>query len=237
MHKHKTICVCSRLKAMGGIKTSIGLILFFTLQISACGGIPATEPNKLKMEGTMNSGNVVLTDTAIFGAGCFWCVEAVFQQVNGIVKIESGYSNGDVKNPTYREVCYGKTGHAEVCKIWFDSTKVSYATLLSIFWQTHDPTTLNQQGNDVGTQYRSAVFYNSDYQKELAEKYKIELDKSGAFGKPIVTEIAALNNYYTAEDYHQNYYNQNSQQSYCQFVIAPKLEKFKKVFGDKFSKK
>jgi peptide-methionine (S)-S-oxide reductase len=184
--------------------------------------------------------NIVNNDslsTAVFGAGCFWCVEAVFQQVNGIEKIESGYSNGDVKNPTYREVCDGRTGHAEVCKIWFDSNIVSYETLLSIFWQTHDPTTLNQQGNDRGTQYRSAIYYNSESQKLAAEKYKIDLDQSGAFSNPIVTEIAALNNYYPAEDYHQNYYNQNSQQSYCQYVIAPKLEKFKKVFGDKFSKK
>ncbi|MFZ4797500.1 MAG: peptide-methionine (S)-S-oxide reductase MsrA [Bacteroidia bacterium] len=185
----------------------------------------------------MNTMNTDSLSTAVFGAGCFWCVEAVFQQVNGITKIESGYSNGDVKNPTYREVCDGRTGHAEVCKIWFDSSIVSYETLLSIFWQTHDPTTLNQQGNDRGTQYRSAIYYNSDSQKLAAEKYKIELDQSGAFSNPIVTEIAAVNNYYPAEDYHQNYYNQNSQQSYCQFVIAPKLEKFKKVFGDKFSKK
>jgi peptide-methionine (S)-S-oxide reductase len=185
----------------------------------------------------MNTMNTDSLSTAVFGAGCFWCVEAVFQQVNGITKIESGYSNGDVKNPTYREVCDGRTGHAEVCKIWFDSSIVTYETLLSIFWQTHDPTTLNQQGNDRGTQYRSAIYYNSDSQKLAAEKYKIELDKSGAFSNSIVTEVAAVNNYYPAEDYHQNYYNQNSQQSYCQFVIAPKLEKFKKVFGDKFSKK
>lgn len=185
----------------------------------------------------MNTVNNDSLSTAVFGAGCFWCVEAVFQQVNGITKIESGYSNGDVKNPTYREVCDGRTGHAEVCKIWFDSNIVSYETLLSIFWQTHDPTTLNQQGNDRGTQYRSGIFYNSDSQKLAAEKYKIELDQSGAFSNPIVTQIAALNNYFPAEDYHQNYYNQNSQQSYCQYVIAPKLEKFKKVFGDKYSKK
>lgn len=185
----------------------------------------------------MNTINTDSLSTAVFGAGCFWCVEAVFQQVNGITKIESGYSNGDVKNPTYREVCDGRTGHAEVCKIWFDSNIVSYETLLSIFWQTHDPTTLNQQGNDRGTQYRSAIYYNNDSQKLAAEKYKIELNKSGAFSNPIVTEIDAVNNYFPAEDYHQNYYNQNSQQSYCQFVIAPKLEKFKKVFGDKFSKK
>lgn len=178
-----------------------------------------------------------ILSTAIFGAGCFWCVEAVFQQVNGVVKIESGYCNGTVKNPTYKEVCTGTTGHAEVCKIWFDSTKVSYETLLSIFWQTHNPTTLNQQGNDIGTQYRSAIFYTNEFQKIEAEKYKLELDKSAAFEKPIVTEITEVNNYFKAEDYHQDYYSQNTNQPYCQFVIAPKLEKFKKVFGNKFLKK
>lgn len=185
----------------------------------------------------MTTENLDTLQTAVFGAGCFWCVEAVFQRIEGVVKIESGYSNGDVKNPTYREVCYGKTGHAEVCKIWYDSSKVSYETLLSVFWQTHDPTTLNRQGNDIGTQYRSAIFYNTEGQKAAAEKYKAELDKSGAFSNPIVTEITALNNYYKAEDYHQDYYNQNGDQPYCQFVIAPKLEKFKKVFGDKLRKK
>jgi peptide-methionine (S)-S-oxide reductase len=192
---------------------------------------PAKNENRMTTQDTNNF------STAVFGAGCFWCVEAVFQQVKGVIKIESGYCNGDVKNPTYREVCSGKTGYAEVCKIWYDSTQISYDNLLSIFWQTHDPTTLNQQGNDIGTQYRSGVFYSNNNQKEIAEKYKAELNQSGAFGKPIVTEITELKNYYPAEDYHQDYYNQNSSQPYCQFVIAPKLDKFKKVFGDKFSKK
>ncbi|MES2380353.1 MAG: peptide-methionine (S)-S-oxide reductase MsrA [Bacteroidota bacterium] len=185
----------------------------------------------------MTTENLDTLQTAVFGAGCFWCVEAVFQRIDGVVKIESGYTNGDVKNPTYREVCYGKTGHAEVCKIWYDSSKVSFETLLSVFWQTHDPTTLNRQGNDVGTQYRSGVFYTTENQKLIAEKYKAELSQSGAFSSPIVTEITALNNYYPAEDYHQDYYNQNGDQPYCQFVIAPKLEKFKKVFGDKLRQK
>ncbi len=210
------------------------VLLFIYMQSSCAQNNNQSDKKPIKPMTTENLDNL---QTAIFGAGCFWCVEAVFQRVEGVVKIESGYSNGDVKNPTYREVCYGKTGHAEVCKIWFDSSKVSFETLLSIFWQTHDPTTLNQQGNDIGTQYRSAIFYANESQKLAAEKYKQELDKSGAFAKPIVTEIAAVNNYYTAEDYHQDYYNQNSDQSYCQFVIAPKLEKFKKVFGDKLRKK
>ena len=217
------------------LKTIFYLQTLLIISFTSCAQNNNKQTNQTPTKMTTDNNDTL--STAVFGAGCFWCVEAVFQQVNGVIKIESGYTNGDVKNPTYREVCYGKTGHAEVCKIWFDSSKVSFETLLSIFWQTHDPTTLNQQGNDIGTQYRSAVFYNSDYQKQLAEKYKTDLDKSGAFAKPIVTEITAINNYYTAEDYHQNYYNQNNDQPYCQFVIAPKLEKFKKVFGVKFGKK
>ena len=221
---------------MKNMKTfAYSFVLLFIYMQSSCA--QNNNQSDKKPTKTMTPENLDNLQTAIFGAGCFWCVEAVFQRVEGVVKIESGYSNGDVKNPTYREVCYGKTGHAEVCKIWFDSSKVSFETLLSIFWQTHDPTTLNQQGNDIGTQYRSSIFYTNESQKLAAEKYKQELDKSGAFAKPIVTEIAAVNNYYTAEDYHQDYYNQNSDQSYCQFVIAPKLEKFKKVFGDKLRKK
>ena len=192
------------------------------------------DSNKTEQKMTDSTVNV---EQAIFGAGCFWCVEAVFQRVPGVLKVESGYSGGSIKNPTYREICSGLTGHAEVCKISFDPSKVSFETLLSVFWQTHDPTTLNRQGADVGTQYRSAIFYTSEAQKIAAEKLKQELDKSGAFANPIVTEITALSNYYPAEDYHQNYYNQNSGQSYCQFVIAPKLEKFEKVFGEQFRKK
>lgn len=178
--------------------------------------------------------DTIQTEQAIFGAGCFWCVEAVFQRVPGVVKVESGYSGGSIKNPTYREVCSGLTGHAEVCKLTYNPAQVSFETLLAVFWQTHDPTTLNRQGADVGTQYRSAIFYTSEKQKELAEKYKAELSASGAFKDPIVTEISPLANYYPAEDYHQDYYNQNSSQPYCQFVIAPKLEKFEKVFGKQF---
>lgn len=187
-----------------------------------------------KMTNEVNNNEL---DTALFGAGCFWCVEAMFQRLDGVVKVESGYAGGHAVNPTYKDVCTGTTGHAEVCRITFDPKKVSYETLLSIFWQTHDPTTLNRQGNDVGTQYRSAIFYYNDIQMQLAEKYKSELNASGAFSNPIVTEITAINNYYSAEDYHQNYYNQNSEQSYCQFVIAPKVEKLEKVFKDKLKLK
>lgn len=211
--------------------------------VSACNGQNTKRVTENNLTVDTNKTEQKMTDStinveqAIFGAGCFWCVEAVFQRVPGVIKVESGYSGGSIKNPTYREICSGLTGHAEVCKISFDPSKVSFETLLSVFWQTHDPTTLNRQGADVGTQYRSAIFYTNEAQKMAAEKLKQELDKSGAFANPIVTEITALSNYYPAEDYHQNYYNQNSGQSYCQFVIAPKLEKFEKVFGEQFRKK
>ena len=172
-------------------------------------------------------------DTATFGAGCFWCVEAVFQQMKGVLTVTSGYSGGTGKNPSYYEVCSGTTGYAEVVQITYDPKVISFKELLEVFWQTHDPTTLNRQGNDVGTQYRSAVFYHNEEQKQLAEKYKAGLDKSGAFPKPIVTTIEPYTAFYKAEDYHQDYYNQNQDAPYCTMMIRPKLEKFKKVFKDK----
>jgi peptide-methionine (S)-S-oxide reductase len=177
-----------------------------------------------------------VTDTATFGAGCFWCVEAVFQRLEGVVKVVSGYSGGHVKNPAYKEVCMGTTGHAEVCQIIYEPTKISYEELLKAFWLAHDPTTMNRQGNDVGTQYRSVIFYHNEEQKALAEKYKKELDASGAYGAPIVTEISPFVIFYPADDYHQNYYNENGSQPYCRFVIKPKLDKFEKVFKDKLKK-
>lgn len=172
-------------------------------------------------------------DTATFGAGCFWCIEAVFQEVKGVVSVTSGYTGGTTKNPTYEEICTGRTGHAEVARIVFDTTLVSFDELLEIFWQTHDPTTLNQQGNDVGTQYRSAVFYHNEEQRSKAEHYKKQLDASGAWDKPLVTEITPLGEFYPAENYHQNYYRNNPNQGYCRYVIQPKMEKFRKVFKDK----
>lgn len=184
----------------------------------------------------MVSSNIVIPDgakVATFGSGCFWCTEAIFQNVDGVVKVESGYSGGKVKNPTYKEVCSGLTGHAEVIQLTYDPNVVTYDELLEIFWKTHDPTTLNRQGADVGTQYRSAIFYHDDTQKQLAESYKEKLDKSGAFDNPIVTEISPFTVFYKAEDYHQNYYNLNGNAPYCAFVIQPKLEKFKKVFAEK----
>jgi peptide-methionine (S)-S-oxide reductase len=172
-------------------------------------------------------------EKATFGSGCFWCTEAIFENLNGVTSVVSGYAGGHVDNPTYEEVCTGTTGHAEVTQITYDPKIITYDELLEVFWKTHDPTTLNRQGNDVGTQYRSVIFYHNSEQKELAEKYKIELDKSGAWDNPIVTEISSLTNYFPAENYHQDYYNNNPNQGYCAFVIAPKLEKFKKVFKDK----
>ena len=183
---------------------------------------------------TMDQSNAL--DTATFGAGCFWCVEAIFQNVKGVMSVASGYSGGTIKNPGYKEVCTGRTGHAEVIQLTYDPKQVSYDELLEVFWQTHDPTTLNKQGADVGTQYRSVIFYHTEKQKELAESYKKKLDASGAFDKPIVTEISPFTVFYKAEDYHQNYYNQNSDQPYCSYVIRPKLDKFEKVFKDKMKK-
>lgn len=214
------------------IKATLVLVVAFFM--GACAQQPkSTEyksSEKTKMTETKNNG---VTETATFGAGCFWCVEAVFQEMKGVIKVTSGYSGGTVKNPGYKEVCTGLTGHAEVCQIEFDPKQVSFKELLEAFWQTHDPTTLNRQGNDAGTQYRSVIFYHNETQKQLAEKYKEELNKSGAFDKPIVTVIDPFTIFYPAEDYHQNYFNQNGDAPYCQYVIKPKVDKFRKVFHDK----
>lgn len=183
---------------------------------------------------TMNTTNNI--DTITFGAGCFWCVEAIFQNVNGVLTVESGYMGGPIKNPSYREVCTGRTGHAEVCKLTYNPNLVSFQDLLEVFFTTHDPTTLNRQGNDVGTQYRSAIFYYNDQQKEISEFFIKKLNEEQVYNSPIVTEVTAADAFYKAEDYHQNYFNLNGDQPYCQFVIQPKLEKFKKVFGEKYSK-
>ena len=169
-------------------------------------------------------------EKATFGSGCFWCTEAIFLNVEGVEKVESGYEGGKVKNPTYKEVCSGLTGHAEVVQLTFNPNVVSYDQLLEIFWKTHDPTTLNQQGADVGTQYRSVIFYHDDAQKQKAEFYKKRLEEENVFDDPIVTEISPSATFYKAEDYHQNYYSLNSNAPYCTYVIQPKLEKFKKAF-------
>ena len=175
-------------------------------------------------------------ETVTFGAGCFWCVEAIFQQLKGVESVASGYSGGTVENPSYKDVCAGTTGHAEVCQVTFRPDVIPFEQLLEVFWKTHDPTTLNRQGADVGTQYRSAIFYHNEKQKALAEEYKKKLGESGAFSGPIVTEITPYTNFYKAEDYHQNYFRDNPNQGYCRVVIVPKLEKFEKVFGSRLTK-
>ena len=172
----------------------------------------------------------------LLGGGCFWCTEAVFQRLEGVIEVRSGYAGGLIENPTYRQICTGTTGHAEVIQVVFNPEKISLETLLEIFWATHDPTTLNRQGADVGPQYRSSIFYLNDAQKEIAEKMKSELNKAGIFDAPIVTEITAFTNFYPAENYHQDYFNQNGMQPYCQFVVRPKVDKLKKYFADKLKK-
>lgn len=185
---------------------------------------------------TMKTRAVTNTELATFGAGCFWCVEAIFSRVEGVLDVKSGYSGGHIKNPSYKEVCTGKTGYAEVCQLTYDSSKISYLELLEIFWKTHNPTTLNRQGNDVGTQYRSVVFYHTEEQKELATEMKAKLDSEGIWDDPIVTEIVPFKAFYPAEDYHDDYYENNPSQPYCSFVITPKLEKFEKTFKDYIKK-
>jgi peptide-methionine (S)-S-oxide reductase len=170
---------------------------------------------------------------ATFAGGCFWCTEAVFLQLEGVQSVVSGYTGGSVKNPTYEDVCTGRTGHAEAIQIIYDPAMISYEDLLDVFWQTHDPTTLNRQGNDVGTQYRSAIFYHNDEQKEIAQRSKKKLDESGKLASPIVTEIVPFKEFYRAEGYHQNYFENNSWQPYCRAVIPPKMAKLKKAFPDK----
>lgn len=172
-------------------------------------------------------------ETATLGGGCFWCTEAVYLRMKGVEKVEPGYSGGHVKNPSYKEVCNETTGHAEVVQITFDPEVVTFTDILEVFFTVHDPTTLNRQGNDVGTQYRSAIFYHSEKQKEISEKIIQELEKEKVFKNKIVTEITSFTNFYVAEDYHLNYFARNKNQPYCQFVVAPKVEKFQKVFKNK----
>lgn len=205
-------------------------LMFFT----ACAQSENKEETKVDSTKTVpKMSNKNDLDTATFGAGCYWCVEAIFQQLKGVEKVVSGFSGGQVKNPSYKEVCNGTTGHAEVIQLTYDPKVISFKELLEVFWTTHDPTTLNRQGADVGTQYRSAVFYHNEEQKKLAEEYKKKLNEEKVYDNPIVTEISAFDIFYPAEAYHQNYYNDNKEQGYCRIVIQPKLDKFKKVFAEK----
>lgn len=180
-----------------------------------------------------NSLNIKALDTATFAAGCFWCVEAQFKELKGVVNITSGFTGGKVAHPTYKQVCTGTTGHAEACNITYDPSIISYDELLAAFFTVHDPTQLNKQGNDVGTQYRSAIFYHNNEQKKLAQYYILKLDAAKAYNNKIVTEVSPFGQFYSAEAYHQDYYNNNQSQPYCQFVIKPKLDKFREVFKGK----
>ncbi len=175
-------------------------------------------------------------ETAVLGAGCFWCVEAIFQKLKGVISVEPGYTGGTVANPTYEEVCSGKTGHAEVAKIVFDSTKISYGEILDVFFEIHDPTTLNRQGNDIGEQYRSVIFYADEQQRKIAEETVKRLEAEKVYDSPIVTEIVPLETFYPAENYHKNYYENNKDKPYCRFVISPKVKKFEKKFSGKLKK-
>jgi len=213
---------------------ALALVAFFACNAVSKSGSDTTTVSEKKME-TKNKVNV--TDTATFGAGCFWCVETLFAQLKGVDTVLSGYSGGQVKNPSYKEVCNGTTGHAEAVQIAFDSSIIAYTNLLEILFSVHNPTTLNQQGADMGTQYRSAIFYHNQQQKAEAEAYISQLDKSGVFDNKIVTEVTPFSIFYVAEDYHQDYYNQNGDNPYCQMVVRPKVEKFQKNFKEKIEKK
>ena len=217
------------------------LIVLFSLfaSLSSCSYSEGKLQNKKILEDMSNStttNSTKMIDTLTIGGGCFWCVEAQLQLLDGVKTVKSGYAGGQVKNPSYKEVCTGLTGHAEVIQVTFDNSILTLDELLAAFWQAHDPTQLNRQGNDVGTQYRSVIFYRNEEQKKLADDYKKKLNDEKVYDKPVVTEISPLEVFYPAENYHQNYYNDNSSQGYCQYVIAPKMEKFRKVFKEKIKK-
>jgi peptide-methionine (S)-S-oxide reductase len=222
------------------------LLLLSTQLLMACSsGSQANMSIIGKMDSVIAKGNLKKSnikkeskmEQITLGAGCFWCVEAVFQNLEGVISVESGYSNGAVENPTYKEVCTGTTGHAEVCQITFDPAKISLEDILEVFWKTHDPTTLNRQGADVGTQYRSGVYFTTPEQEATAKAWKEKLNAEKVFPNPIVTEIVPLTQFYKAENYHQDYYNQNGYEPYCQIVIKPKIDKLEKVFKDRLKKK
>lgn len=175
-------------------------------------------------------------ETATLGGGCFWCTEAIFTQLKGVESVESGYSGGSVSNPSYEDVCTGETGHAEVVQVKFDPNVISYSDILRVFFSAHDPTTLNRQGADVGTQYRSVIFYHGEQQKQMAKEAMNEVDSSKIWGKPAVTEIVPFKAFYPAEEYHKDYFERNPRQPYCQVVIAPKVAKFRKHYFDRLKK-
>jgi peptide-methionine (S)-S-oxide reductase len=209
----------------------LGLGLGLSLAIILAGRFAASETTSVLEPDEVPPGMERVT----FGAGCFWCTEAVFRQLKGVEAVVAGYCGGSVQNPTYQQVCTGTTGHAEAVQVTYDPEVISFTELLEVFWQTHDPTTRDRQGHDVGPQYRSVIFYRSDEQRQLAEHCKQRLDAAGLFGRPIVTDIVPFREFYRAEVYHQDYFEKNTSQRYCQAIIRPKLEKLKKVFHDKLS--
>lgn len=215
----------------------------FTFLLYGCGANPnenkqmENKINLTSLESVPEEGsNSTAYDTITLGGGCFWCVEAVYQMLDGVIKVESGYSGGTVKNPSYREVCTGSTGHAEVVQITFDPAKTSIDEILKVFFTVHDPTSLNRQGADVGTQYRSVIFYRNEKQRKIAKSIIDDLNNNHVYNRPIVTELSPFTSFYKAEDYHQDYYNQNKEAPYCRLVIQPKLEKFEKLFKDRLKK-
>lgn len=216
------------------MKNKVSLIVFLLIGYLSNAQIVKNKVKKMNQENVKVENKAVPTNSvATLAAGCFWCVEAVFQKLKGVEKVESGYMGGTLKDPSYKDVCTGQTGHAEVCQITYNPSIVSFEELLEVFWKTHDPTTLNRQGGDIGTQYRSAVFYHDAEQKQIAESIKNDLSQSGAFDAPIVTTFELVSIFYKAENYHQDYFNLNGTNPYCQMVVKPKVEKFKKVFGDR----
>lgn len=222
------------------IKLSFVLIVMLSLGLSACTqqieNKELTQKKKSENE-TMLKVPESNIDTITLGGGCYWCVEAVYEMLDGVIKVESGFSGGEIKNPSYRQVCSGLTGHAEVVQVVFDNTKTSLDEILKVFFTVHDPTTLNRQGADVGTQYRSVIFYRDDVQQKTAKEIIEALNKEKVYDSPIVTQINPFKAFYIAEDYHQNYYDQNKEEPYCKMVIQPKIEKFEKLFKDRINKK
>jgi len=232
-----TCAIKMRIIKLYSMKTMLTSAIIGLTTLISCAQKSPTD-NSIKMENkkmkVSENQMPAHTEIATFANGCFWCTEAIFEELNGVISATSGYTGGETENPTYKQVCTGKTGHAECLQIIYDPAKITFDELLEVFWETHDPTTLNRQGADVGTQYRSGIFYHNQEQKEKAEKYKEELNKSGAFDKPIVTEITPFTKFYAAEDYHQQYFENNENSNpYCTIVIKPKLDKFRKVFKNK----
>ena len=216
------------------MKNKVPLIMLLLIGYLSNAQIVKNKVKKMNQENVKVENKAVPTNSvATLAAGCFWCVEAVFQKLKGVEKVESGYMGGTLKDPSYKDVCTGQTGHAEVCQITYNPNIISFEELLEVFWKTHDPTTLNRQGGDIGTQYRSAVFYHNATQKQIAESIKNDLGQSGAFDAPVVTTLEPASIFYKAENYHQDYFNLNGTNPYCQMVVKPKVEKFKKVFSDK----